>query len=197
MIIYHPQAIETVTKGLSFLPLTRNHSDMAPASTTNTNLKDMSELSMLTLLIPAAAAIKNRNGDTTIHGYVESQEITARRVITPAEEEVKFAILDSIGDVLLQSNQILAISPDEQKQEQEQCSVSILIQADSDMEHPPEHPISKVSSICANVVPNPDDRFGTMDSSHPPGPLGNIRQTGNGTSMWEKIKKDPLHYAAR
>ena len=168
---------------------------MAPESTTNTNLKDMPELSMLTLLIPITAAIKNGQGDTTMHGYIENQDITVRRVITPVEEEEKFAILDSIGDILLQSKQILAISPD--KQEQEQCSVLILMQAASDMEHPAEHPISKVSSIRANVVPNPDDHFGTMDGSRPPGPLGNIRQTGNGTSMWEKIKKDPLHYAAK
>ena len=116
-------------------------------------------------------------------------------MITPDEEEVKFAILDSIGDILLQSNQILAISSD--KQEQEQCSVSILMQAASDMEHPAKHPISKVLLICANVVPNPDNCFSTMDSSHSPGPLGNIRQTGNGMSMREKIKKDPLHCAAR
>jgi len=75
------------------------------------NAKHMPELSMLTILIQAAAAVKNRDGDTSLHGYVENHGEPSRRVMPDNAVEVDFAVLDSIGDTLLQNHQVLAISP--------------------------------------------------------------------------------------
>jgi hypothetical protein len=164
--------------------------------------KDMPELSMLTILIQAAAIVKNRDGDSSLHGYVEDHGLVSRRVMESDEIEVEFAVLDSIGDILLQNKQVLAISPDKQMREHSR-SVTILTSADSELELPAEHPISgvsdlKVSGINANVVPNPDNRHGgNHKDGQLGGPLGNIRHVIDGRSMWEEVKVNPLHCAVR
>jgi hypothetical protein len=67
----------------------------------------MSELSILTILIQAAAIVKNKDGDGSLQGYVERQ-LTGR--VASDEHKVEFAVLDSIGDILLLQHQILAVS---------------------------------------------------------------------------------------
>jgi hypothetical protein len=167
------------------------------------NAKRMPELSILTILIQAASAIKNGDGDTSLQGYVEEQEITTRRMVSPNEIEVNFAVLDSIGDILLQNNQVLAISPDIRVQD-ESC-ISVLIadsKADSELELPAEFPIRGASkvvpSINATVVPNPDDRRDVKrGGGQSGGPLGNIKQVTGGISLWNEIEKDPLFCAVK
>lgn len=171
---------------------------MALQSTSNA--KVMPELSMLTFLIQAAAALKNNDGDTSLHGYVETHGLTNRRVLEPNETEVDFAVLDAIGDTLLQNHQVLAISSYSKPENEKHCITVMVpdLKADSDMENPAEHPINiatKFSSIRAAVVPNPnrDDCSNGMGD----GSMENLRQITNGKSMWDMVKMDPLHYAAK
>ena len=166
---------------------------------TNFLTKDMTELSMLTILIQAAAIVKNGSGDSSLHGYVEDHGLASRRVMEDSDIEVEFAVLDSIGDILLQNHQVLAISPDIQMREH--GHITILTSADSELEVPAEYPIGgasnfKVSGINANIVPNPNDRHvGNHKGGQSAGPLGNIKQVVDGRSMWKEVKDDPLHYA--
>ena len=164
------------------------------------NAKDMPELSMLTFLIEAAAAVRNKDGDTSIHSYVENQGLTSRQVMESNEAEVKFAVLDSIGDVLLQNHQVIAISPDKQK-----CFIITVLISDPNLEDElginvlAEDPISRastVSLISASVVPNANDRHNSGDRKGG-GPLGNLRQVADGKSMWNNVKNDPLYYAVK
>jgi hypothetical protein len=159
------------------------------------NAKPMSELSILTILVQAAAIVKNEDGDGTLHGYVELQG--NRRAMEP-QPEVELAVLESISDVLLLNHQILALTHNKRKQEPFVASVvTSHLKAESELELPAEYPIRgavKVSSISATVVPNPDDR--RRDSSKgdqsESGALGNIKQVSKGKSMWDKIKGDPI-----
>ena len=169
------------------------------------NAKDMPELSMLTYLIQTATAVRNKDGDTSLHGYVENHGITTRKVMESQEAEVKFAVLDSIGDILLQNHQVIAIVPDKQTP----FMTTVLTPSDLEDELgivvPAEDPIyrgpstgstQEISTISASVVPNPDDRCngGVRNGD---GPLGNLRQVANGKSMWDDVKKDPLCKALR
>jgi hypothetical protein len=165
---------------------------MAPRSTANA--KDMPELSMLTFLIEAAAAVRNKDGDKSIHSYVENHGLTSRRVMKSNEAEVKFAVLDSIGDVLLQKHQVIAITPDNRER------FTVLIsdpnfEDEAGINVPAEDPISglsgvsTVSLISASVVPNPNDRHNSGGS------LGSLRRVANGKSMWNNVKNDSLYYA--
>jgi hypothetical protein len=114
------------------------------------------------------------------------------------EVEVEFAVLDSIGDTLLQDKQILAISPDKGMRKHGVTIVTRMA-ANSELELPAELPISevsKVSLISATVVPNADDRHGgNREGGQSGGPLGNIRQIMDGSSRWKEVKIDPLQYA--
>jgi len=154
---------------------------------------------MLTILIQAAAAVKNKDGDTSLHGYVENQNLTSHRVMVPDEVEVDLAVLDSIGDTLLQYHQVIAISPD--IQERERSLITLLTpksEFESEAELPAEHPISmakRVSSISANVVPNANDRGRNSKGNQSGRPLGNIKQVTEGKSMWHMVKEDALYYA--
>jgi hypothetical protein len=175
-----------------FTNLSSLTSDMAPQSTA----KPMTEVSMLTILIQAAAAIKNRDGDPSLHGYMDTHGLTSRRELHA--KDVDFAVLESIGDTLMLKNQILAICPNTGEQE---CSITVLaadvhLKAESDLESPADDPIneaSKISLISATVVPNPNDRHSEDDKSN--GPLGNIKQVLDGKSMWAKVKENPFYYA--
>ena len=60
-------------------------------------LKTMSELSMLTILIEAAATIKNRDGDRSLHGYVGTHGLASRRAMESDEVKVQSAVLESEG----------------------------------------------------------------------------------------------------
>lgn len=171
---------------------------MAPTA----DAKQMSELSMLTILIQVAAAVKNRDGDTSLHRYLEDIGFTSRRVMEFQDVEADFTVLDSIADTLLQKHQILAISPGKL----EPGRVVAVLMADDpkfdldmDSESLAGHRISMeklmVSSISAAVMPNPDDCGVTKCEGDQLGPLGNMRQVADGISRWEKVKEDPLFYA--
>ena len=170
---------------------------MALQSTSNA--KDMPELSMLTILIGAAASLRNQDGDISLHGYVENQGLTNRKAMELSEAEVDFAVLDSIGDTLLQDHQVLAITPS-YNFEKHSRSITVMIsdeKADSDQDSPAEYPInlaSKVSLIRATVVPNPNDRH-SNNKCESGGPLGSFKQVSNGKSLWNEVKEDPLFYA--
>ena len=155
------------------------------------NGKQMSELSMLTIIIQAAAAVKNKDGDTSMHGYMDNPS----QCRATCEDTPNLAVLDSIGDTLLQCHQVLAISSD--LRSREQCEITTPISdTDTNVDSPAEPPISGVStvmSIIASVVPNPNDR--KRDNSECEGPLGNIRQVTKGKSMWAHVKVDPLYCA--
>jgi hypothetical protein len=164
--------------------------------------KHMPELSILTILIQAASAIRNLDGDTSLQRYVENQGLTSRNVMGSEDAEGKFAILDSIGDALLQNNQVLAISPDNRMLEDHHITLLVSdTKAESELELPAETSIrvaSKISSISATIVPNPDDRRKVRrEGSQSDGPLGNIKQVLGGKSVWNDIKDDPLSLAVR
>jgi hypothetical protein len=159
------------------------------------NGKQMPELSMLTILIEAAAAVKNNDGDKSIHGYMEGP----RRVMSNESDEVDMAVLDSIGDTLLQHHQVLAITFDKRHQEQGAQVVPKEMMSDTNSDSPAEHPISeasKVMSISASVVPNPNEHRGN-EGGQLGGPLGNIKQVTSGKSMWAQVKIDPFFYAVK
>ena len=151
---------------------------MASESTASTgNVKVMPELSILTILIQAAVAINNGDGDTSLHGYMDIHGQKSRRVME-SEVEVEFAVLDSLGDILLQNHQVLAISPSKQ----EKTSITVVVNTDFDM--PAENPINgaaKVSSISATIVPNPNDRT-----------TGKRREGRIGKRKEGPLKEDPV-----
>ena len=169
------------------------------------NAKPMSELSILTILVQAAAIVKNEDGDGSLHGYVELQGLRGNRRAMESDypqSEVELAVLESIGDILLLNHQILALTHN--KRNQEEPFVALVVtsdwKAESELELPAEYPIRsavKVSTISATVVPNPDDRRreprGSIkgDQSES-GALGNIKLVSKGNSMWDKIKEDPI-----
>lgn len=163
------------------------------------NAKPMSELSILTILVQAAAIVKNEDGDGTLHGYVELQGNRRAMESDDPQPEVELAVLESISDVLLLNHQILALTHNKRNQEEPFVAsvVTSHLKAESELELPAEYPIRsavKVSSISATVVPNPDDR--RRDSSKgdqsESAALGNIKQVSKGKSMWDKIKEDPI-----
>jgi hypothetical protein len=174
----------------NFKPL---NSDMVIQSTANG--KQMPELSMLTILIEAAAAVKNKDGDTSLHGYAESQS----RVMSKGSDEVDLAVLDSIGDTLLQNHQALAISFDKRVREQGVITAVMMFDKNTDfLAEPPISGASEVISISASVVLNPNDRGNhKREGGQLGGPRGNIKQMTNGKSMWAQVKMDPFFYAVK
>ena len=140
--------------------------------------KPMSDMSMLTILIQASALVKNKSGDSSIHGYIEMQEFPPLN----SSEEANFISLDCLTHILVQNTQVLAVSYDD--------STRIMIvmpnsesddhyesqNPDSfDMELPPPEFVSSanvnsIKSINAAVVPNPNNHNNQQLS----GPLGQI-----------------------
>lgn len=82
------------------------------------NAKPMSELSILTILVQAAAIVKNEDGDGTLHGYVELQGNRRAMESDDPQPEVELAVLESIGDVLLLNHRILALTHNKGNQEE-------------------------------------------------------------------------------
>ena len=77
------------------------------------NAKPMSEQSILTILVQAAAIVKNKDSDGSLHGYVELQGLRGNRRAMESDNpqpEVELAVLESIGNVLLLNHQILALA---------------------------------------------------------------------------------------
>lgn len=158
------------------------------------NAKHMPEITMLTILLQAAVAIKNKDGDPSLHGYVENQDFNPLEI--GSKSAVEIAVLESIGDVLLQDHQILAAIT--ANKEMRDGFVTVMVtpdaKAESDTEHPAEQPISEAktfSSISATVVPNPNDRH-NFEAGSSLAPLGNLRKVRDGISKWEQVKLDPL-----
>jgi hypothetical protein len=160
--------------------------------------KKMSDVSMLTLLIKAAATIKNQSGDYSLHGYVEMQESP---YIT---KDPNFVVLDCLNDILVQDTQVLASSYDD-------ASSFTLVMPSSDldsdlndsephsnpfdMECPPHESVgfaTALKSMNAAVVPNPNNNEASGQSSEP---LGEIQEVGGGQSLWNI--EDPLYNAVK
>ena len=77
----------------------------------------MSKLLILTILVQAAAIIKNEDGDGTLHGYVELQGNRRAMESDDPQPEVELVVLESIGDVPLLNHQILALTHNKRNQE--------------------------------------------------------------------------------
>ena len=167
----------------------------------------MSDISMLTMLIQAAACIKNKIGDPSIQGYVEGQGMSSRRRLEPSRE-VDFTTLDCICNILVQNSQIVAASYDDATRftlvtseldhtdlddhDESQNLISI------DMGFPPEESILSINTfmpINAAVIPNANDRKAKdandrNESCQLSGPLGQIRNIETGKNLW--TLDDPL-----
>jgi hypothetical protein len=174
-------AVHPVSRFTNLSSLT---SDMAPQSTDSADLKPMTEVSMLTIVIQAAAAIKNRDGDPSLHGYMDTHGLISRREMYA--KDVDFVVLDSVGDTLMLKNQVLAICPDTGRD-----LITILtgddLKAESDLEIPADDPINDASEVLD----------GNREGDQSNAPLGNIKQVLNGKSMWAEVKKDPFTYAVQ
>ena len=162
----------------------------------------MSDMSMLMILIQASALIKNKSGNSSIHGYVEMQEFPPLN-----SEEADFKSLDCLTHILVQNTQVLAASYDDSTHVtpnnselddhyESQNSNSF------DMELPPPEFVSSVDvnsirSINAAVVPNPNNNNNPNDHNNwqLSGPLGQIQEIITGKNLW--IEEDPLHDAAK
>ena len=137
----------------------------------------MSDMSMLTILIQASALVKNKSGDSLIHGYVEMQEFPPLN-----SEEADFISLNCLTHILVQNTQVLAVSYDDSTRftivmpNSESDDHYESQNSDSfDMELPLPEFVSSVNvnsirSINAAVIPNPNDHNNQQLS----GPLGQI-----------------------
>jgi hypothetical protein len=131
-------------------------------------MKTMSDISMLTYLIQASATVLNRNGDTSLHSYVETQDMTSRTKLDLAKE-ANFASLDSLCDILVQDPHILAASYDDAtrftlvmpESESEMVPDDLGNPDAIDMEFPPPPAVVSTNTFMpmnAAVIPNPNDR---------------------------------------
>ena len=167
------------------------------------NLKLMSDVSMLTILIQASAIIKNQGGDSSIHGYVETQEtISPNSTSLNFSTDADFASLNCLSDILVQDTQILAACYDNTS------SFTLLTNSESDlelgsefldMEFPPHESVESTitaKAINAAVVPNANDRR-AQKSNQSSGLLGNIRKVEGGKSLWTAGEQDDLHHVLR
>ena len=77
----------------------------------------MSDISMLTMLLQASAIVKNQTGDSSLHGYVEMQEVEMQEMTSQmtldTRKDADFALLDCLSDILVQDTQVLAASYDD------------------------------------------------------------------------------------
>ena len=170
----------------------------------------MSDISMLTILIQASATVKNQNGDSSLHGYVESQEMESEsQMMFDTADDPNFALLDCLSDILVQDTQVLATSYDDapnftlvmpssnsdpvpssnSNPELDDLHDSI----DVDIDFIPFHCVGSantLNSMDTAVIPNPDSR---NDDSFPlDGPLGKIREIEKQKSLWSADSDDPL-----
>src|SRR5271163_1379509 len=80
-------------------------------------LKPMSDISMLTMLLQASAIVKNQTGDSSLHGYVEMQEVEMQEMTSQTTLDISknadFALLDCLSDILVQDTHVLAASYDD------------------------------------------------------------------------------------
>ena len=139
--------------------------------------KPMSDMSMLTILIQASALVKNKSGDSSIHGYVEMQEFPPLN-----SEEADFKSLNCLTHILEQNTQVLAASYDDSTR-----FMIVMPNSESDNHYESQNPdsfnmelplpefvssvnVNSIRSINAAIVPNPNDRNNWQLS----GPLGQI-----------------------
>jgi hypothetical protein len=154
-------------------------------------LKPMSDISMLTLLIQASVIIKNGNGDSSIHGYVNSEELaTGLETQVKSFDEADFATLDCISNILVQGTQVVAASYDDPTR------YTIVIPNSDPHEFDIEFfPMQKsVLSMNATIIPNSNKPYTKCDTRNPNNGsqrLGQIREIKGGKNLW--IHADPLH----
>ena len=140
--------------------------------------KPMSDMSMLTILIQASALVKNKNGDSLIHGYIEMQEFPPLN----SSEEADFISLDCLTHILVQNTQVLAASYDDST-----CFMIVMPNSESDDHYESQNPdsfdmelplpefvssanVNSIKSINAAIIPNPNNHNNRQLS----GPLGQI-----------------------
>ena len=158
------------------------------------NLKPMSEISMLTILLRASAIVKNRIGDTSLHGYVETQEMESPKLEDNPSMEADFALLDSLSDILVQDNQVLAASYNDA------TSFTLVMPSSNsesdlhshpnsfEMDFPPHESVGSATtlkSLNATIVPNTINHGVDHQSRQPLSqPLGEIHEIEGGKSLW-------------
>jgi hypothetical protein len=153
----------------------------------------MSDISLLTILLNAVAVIKNRNGDASIHGYVELQKMTSRKKFA-YPEEAYFKSLDCLSDILVQDTQVIAASYDDVSKFTLVTPSELDDDDDSDWNAQPiglaseQESVNMCKSLHAAVVPNPDRKFNDLNCNT--GSLGQIREVKDRDNLW--IKADPL-----
>ena len=158
----------------------------------------MSEFSLLTILINAASVIKNRNGDPSIHGYVESQMMTVRKKYAHPEEAY-FTSLDCLSDILVQDTQVIAtsydhaseftlVTPSEVDNDNDDDSIQVGLAPELTSQ-------AFVNSTCkllhAAVVPNPDFKYNNSNCNPESTHLGQIREVKDRKNLW--IEDEPLN----
>ena len=136
--------------------LTITHSEMAE------QLKPMSDVSMLMMLIWALAIVKNKICDPSLHGYIEMQEMTSQMVLNTSKN-ADFALLNCLSDIPMQDTKVLAAFYNDA------TSFTLVIPSLSefddshtdsvDIEFPPLESVGSITilkSINTTVIPNPD-----------------------------------------
>jgi hypothetical protein len=171
-------------------------------------MKSMSETSMLTLLLRASATVKNKCGDPSLNGYVETQAIAQETPELQNEKEADFVLLDCLSDILVQDTQVLSASyndatkftmvvpssnPDLNLNSDLNSNSELDLNPESfDMDFPPHDSVitsTGRSQMHATVIPNSDDRRENYQVS---GLLGEIQEVEGGKSLWNAEEDDPL-----
>jgi hypothetical protein len=148
---------------------------------------------MLTILLHASSIVRNKSGDTSLHGYVETQELepTTDFEVTNPSAETDFALLDSLSDILVQDNQVLAASFND-------ATSFTLVTPSSDSESELDHdidfpPYDAVGSatvlklLNATVLPNAINPKGNHQPSSSLAFLGEIHEIKSGKCSWTQF----------
>jgi hypothetical protein len=161
------------------------------------NLKVLSDVSILTILLQVSSIVKNQIGDPSIQSYVETQEMvsldTPRTSHTSKDSKAAFESLNCVTDILVQATQVVAASYDNASE----SSFTLVVPSPNsesdaaDFDIPPHESVVSATTFMplnATVVPNPNDRKSLNGPSI--GPLGDIREIEGGKCLW--IVNDPL-----
>ena len=156
---------------------------------------------MLTMAIRAAATVRNKNGDSSIQGYVEMQDSGISQEMpeqVDLAKETDFALLECVSDILVQGTQVLAASYNNA------TSFTLVVPSSDieshwnseshpeafDMDFPPHESVGSATtlkSINAAIIPNPDRKRKCLSS-----PLEEIQEVESGESLWNSHSNDPL-----
>lgn len=163
-------------------------------------MKPLSDLSMMTFLLQALAVVNSKYNDPSLYNYVESQqygplqEMPEKKSYEPSTEETEanFTLLNSISDILVRNDEVLAASYHDTSQitlltpspYSESDSESDKLNHDTiDIRFPPPESIAAATRLFnAAVIPNANDR--RESGGRLSGILGEIWEIERGQSLW-------------